>query len=59
MVTQPSVIKHHTPGNNPKDYKQHLEHGESLKSRSKIVYHKRFWCVYIGCVQKIRPICFE
>jgi hypothetical protein len=26
-------IKHHTPGNNPKDYTQHLEHRESLKSR--------------------------
>jgi hypothetical protein len=24
--------KHHTPGNNPKDYTQHLEHGEKLKS---------------------------
>jgi hypothetical protein len=28
-----SAIKHHTPGNNPQDYMQHLEHGESLKSR--------------------------
>jgi hypothetical protein len=29
------AIKHHTPGNNPKDYTQHLEHGKSLKSRKK------------------------
>jgi hypothetical protein len=28
------VIKHHTPGNNPKDYAQHLKHGKSLKSRN-------------------------
>jgi hypothetical protein len=28
-----SAIKHHTPGNNPKGYTQHSEHGESLKSR--------------------------
>ena len=29
--SETSVIKHHTPGN-PKDYTQHLERGESLKS---------------------------
>jgi hypothetical protein len=28
-----SAIKHHTPGNNPKDYTQRSEHCESLKSR--------------------------
>jgi hypothetical protein len=28
-----SSIKHHTPENIPKDYTQHSEHGESLKSR--------------------------
>jgi hypothetical protein len=28
-----SAIKHHTPGNNPKDYTQPSEHNESLKSR--------------------------
>jgi hypothetical protein len=27
-------VKHHTPGNNPKDYTRHLEHGESLKSKT-------------------------
>jgi hypothetical protein len=32
--SETSVIKHHTPGNNPNDYTQHLENGESLKSRS-------------------------
>jgi hypothetical protein len=31
-------IKHHTPGNNPKDYTQHLEHGESWKSRNCVKY---------------------
>jgi hypothetical protein len=31
--SETSVIKHHTPGNNQKDYTQRLEHGESLKSR--------------------------
>jgi hypothetical protein len=33
QCSEMSIIKHHTPGNNPKDYTQHLEHGESLKSR--------------------------
>jgi hypothetical protein len=33
QCSETSAIKHHTPGNNPKDYTQHLEHGESLKSR--------------------------
>jgi hypothetical protein len=33
QCSETSVIKHHTPGNNPKDYTQYLEHGESLKSR--------------------------
>jgi hypothetical protein len=32
--SETSAIKHHMPGNNPKEYTQHLEHGESLKSRS-------------------------
>jgi hypothetical protein len=31
--SETSAIKHHTPGNNPKDYTQHSEHGKSLKSR--------------------------
>jgi hypothetical protein len=31
--SETSAIKHHTPGNNPEDYTQNLEHGESLKSR--------------------------
>jgi hypothetical protein len=34
QCSETSVIKHHTPWNNPKYYTQHLEHGESLKSRS-------------------------
>jgi hypothetical protein len=33
QCSETSAIKHHTPGNKPKDYTQHLEHGESLKSR--------------------------
>jgi hypothetical protein len=33
QCSETSVIEHHTPGNNPKDYTQHLEYGESLKSR--------------------------
>jgi hypothetical protein len=33
QCSETSVIKHHTPGNNPKDYTQHLERGKSLKSR--------------------------
>jgi hypothetical protein len=33
QCSETSAIKHHTPGNNPKDYTQHFEHGESLKSR--------------------------
>jgi hypothetical protein len=33
QCSETSVIKHHTPENNPKDYTQHLERGESLKSR--------------------------
>jgi hypothetical protein len=32
QCSETSVIKHHTPGNNPTDSTQHLEHGESLKS---------------------------
>jgi hypothetical protein len=32
--SETSAIKHHTPGNNPKDYTQRLEQGESLKSRN-------------------------
>jgi hypothetical protein len=28
--SETSAIKHHTPGNNPKVYTQHLEHAESL-----------------------------
>jgi hypothetical protein len=32
--SETSAIKHHTPGNNPKDYTQHLERDESLKSRT-------------------------
>jgi hypothetical protein len=27
-------MKPHTPGNNPKDYTQHSEHRESLKSKT-------------------------
>jgi hypothetical protein len=33
QYSETSVIKHHTPGKNPKDNKQHLEHGENLKTR--------------------------
>jgi hypothetical protein len=40
QCSEKSVIKHHTPWNNPKDYTQHLEHGESLKSRISQVIHK-------------------
>jgi hypothetical protein len=32
--SETSAIKYHTPGNNSKDYTHHLEHGESLKSRT-------------------------
>jgi hypothetical protein len=38
QCSETSVIKHHTPGNNPKDYTQHSEHGESLKSRINKAY---------------------
>jgi hypothetical protein len=34
QCSETSALKHHTPGNNPKDYTQHLEHSGSLKSRS-------------------------
>jgi hypothetical protein len=30
QCSETSDIKHHTPGNNPKDYTQLSEHGESL-----------------------------
>jgi hypothetical protein len=30
--SETSAIKHHTPGDNKKYYKQHSEHGESLTS---------------------------
>jgi hypothetical protein len=33
--SETSAIKHHAPENNPKDYKRHSKHGESLKSRTK------------------------
>jgi hypothetical protein len=33
QISEMSAIKHHALGNNPKDYTQQLEHGESLKSR--------------------------
>jgi hypothetical protein len=39
LMTQCSetwVIKQHTPGNNPKGYTQHLEQGESFKSRGNV-----------------------
>jgi hypothetical protein len=32
QCSETSAIKHHTPGNNPKDYTQHSQHGESLIS---------------------------
>jgi hypothetical protein len=32
--SETSAIKHRTPGNNPKHHTQHLEHAESLKSRT-------------------------
>jgi hypothetical protein len=38
-----SVIEHHTPGNNPKDNTQHLERGESLKSRITRMYTDIYW----------------
>jgi hypothetical protein len=31
--SETTAIIHHRPGNNPKDYTQYIEHGESLKSR--------------------------
>jgi hypothetical protein len=33
LIAHVSAIKHHTLLNNPKDYTQHSEQGESLKSR--------------------------
>jgi hypothetical protein len=33
QCSEMSAIKHHMLGHNPKDYTQHSEHGESLKSR--------------------------
>jgi hypothetical protein len=41
QCTETSVIKHHTPRNNPKDYTQHLEHGASSKSRSNVESNDR------------------
>jgi hypothetical protein len=38
QCSETSQIIHHTPGNNPKDYTQNLEHGESLKSRNPISF---------------------
>jgi hypothetical protein len=32
QCSETSSIKHHTPENNPKDYTQHSEQDESLKS---------------------------
>jgi hypothetical protein len=32
QCSETSVIKYHTPENNTKDYTQHSEHSESLKS---------------------------
>jgi hypothetical protein len=32
QCSETSAIKQHTPGNNPKDYTQNLEHGKSMKS---------------------------
>jgi hypothetical protein len=34
QCSETSAIKHHTPGDNPKDYTQHSEHGDSLISRT-------------------------
>jgi hypothetical protein len=36
QCSEMSAIKHHTLQNNPKDYTQHSEHSDSLKSR--IIY---------------------
>jgi hypothetical protein len=36
QCSKTSAIKHHTPVNNPKDYTQHSEQGESLQSRDSI-----------------------
>jgi hypothetical protein len=36
QCSETSVIKHHTPENNPKGYTRHTEHGESLDSRTVI-----------------------
>jgi hypothetical protein len=40
QCSETSVIKHHTPENNPTDYTRHSEHGESLKSRIKMLAEK-------------------
>jgi len=37
MSAETSAIRNQTPGNYPKRNKLHLEHGESLKTRKKII----------------------
>jgi hypothetical protein len=38
QCSETSAIKHHTPGNNPKDYTQHLEDCESLKIEKSVKF---------------------
>jgi hypothetical protein len=49
QYSETSAIKHHTPGNNPKDYMQHLEHGDSLNSRLKVDYCYNGWKMKWTC----------
>jgi hypothetical protein len=58
QCSKTSAIKHHTPGNNPKDYTQHLEHGESLKSRIIPVLFPNFYLLFCPNIRSfmITPI---
>jgi hypothetical protein len=47
QCSETSAIKHHTPGNNPKDYTQHLKQGESFKSIGVFVGFSRIFLLRI------------
>jgi hypothetical protein len=45
QCSETSAIKHHTPENNPKDYTQHSEQGESFKSKIDYIIRNSIHCL--------------